>query len=66
MSRGASTFRQRDVTRAARGVEDAGIPVERVEIGKDGKIVVVAKSRDGPPNELDRELEKFEARHGQD
>jgi hypothetical protein len=35
------TFRQSDVTRALKGVRAAGFGVERVEIGKDGKIVVV-------------------------
>ncbi|MFK4647939.1 hypothetical protein ABIF96_006513 [Bradyrhizobium ottawaense] len=42
MSRGPSTFRQQDVTRAVRATVAAGIEVERVEIGKDGRIVVVA------------------------
>jgi hypothetical protein len=35
------TFRQSDVTRALKGVRAAGFGVERVEIAKDGKIVVV-------------------------
>jgi hypothetical protein len=47
MSRGPSTFRQQDVTRALRATEAAGIEIERVEIGKDGKIVVFA----GKPKE---------------
>lgn len=41
MSRGASTFRQRDVTAAIRAAEAAGKEVYRVEIGKDGKIVII-------------------------
>jgi hypothetical protein len=32
MSRGHQTFRQSDVTKAVKGVEKAGVPVERVEI----------------------------------
>lgn len=40
MSRGPSTFRQRDVTAAVKAITAAGIEVARVEIGKDGKIVV--------------------------
>jgi hypothetical protein len=36
-----STFLQSDVTRALKGVRAAGFGVERVEIAKDGKIVVV-------------------------
>ena len=39
-----STFRQSDLTRAVKGVLAAGVGVERVEIDKDGKIAVVAKS----------------------
>jgi hypothetical protein len=41
MPRGPSTFRQKDVTRALRAAAAAGIEVRRVEIDKDGKIVVV-------------------------
>lgn len=36
-----STFRQRDVVAAIRAVEAAGHKVERVEIGKDGKISII-------------------------
>lgn len=42
MSRGPLTFKQQDVTRAVRAVVAAGVEVARVEVGKDGKIVVVA------------------------
>jgi hypothetical protein len=41
MSRTPSAFRQQDVTRALRGADAAGRPVRRVEIGPDGKIVLV-------------------------
>lgn len=41
MSRGPQTFRQSDVTKALRATVKAGIAVERVEIDKNGKIVVV-------------------------
>jgi hypothetical protein len=41
MARGPSTFRQQDATRAARAALAAGLEVRRIEIGKDGKIVVV-------------------------
>ncbi len=39
--RGANTFKQADVTRALRGAVAAGFEVQRYEIDKDGKIVVV-------------------------
>ena len=41
MARGPWTFRQQDVTRALRGTVAAGIEVQRIEIHKDGKIIVI-------------------------
>jgi hypothetical protein len=46
MARGECTFRQRDVTAALKAAKDAGAEVARVEIDKDGKIVVIM----GKPN----------------
>lgn len=43
MSRGPQTFRQRDVAAAIKAAKAAGCEVERVEITKDGKIVLVTK-----------------------
>ena len=40
MPRGPSTFKQRDVTAAIKAVEAAGHVVARVEIGRDGRIIV--------------------------
>jgi hypothetical protein len=40
MSRGAQRFTQSDITRAPKGAADAGLNVQRVEIERDGKIVV--------------------------
>ncbi|MGA2057954.1 MAG: hypothetical protein ABSG88_21940 [Bradyrhizobium sp.] len=42
MSRGAQSFKQGDVTKALKGAVAAGIGVRRVEIDRDGKIVVIA------------------------
>jgi hypothetical protein len=42
MPRGSSTFRQRDLTRALRATAAAGVSIQRVEIQRDGKIIVVA------------------------
>jgi hypothetical protein len=47
MARGACTFRQRDVTAAVKAVVDAGVKVARVEVGKDGKVVVIAGDSNG-------------------
>jgi hypothetical protein len=47
MSRGHQTFKQSDVTKAIKATVKAGIAVERVEIDKSGKIVIVtAKAED--------------------
>jgi hypothetical protein len=42
MSRGPCTFKQSDVTKAVKAVVAAGVDVARVEVGKDGRIVVIA------------------------
>jgi hypothetical protein len=69
MSRGPQSFKPGDVTKAVKAVVKAGLPVGRVEIAH-GRIVVhvggeLDKSgREAPPDDLDRELAEFEARHG--
>jgi hypothetical protein len=46
MSRGAQTFKQADVTKAAKGALNAGLDVQRIEIDQAGKIVVFAGKAD--------------------
>jgi hypothetical protein len=41
MARAPAIFRQQDVTRAFRAAKAAGVRVARVEIDRDGKIVIV-------------------------
>jgi hypothetical protein len=70
MTRAPSIFRQQDVTKAIRGATKAGVNIARIEIARDGKIVImVTKSQDltiaTPQDDLDRELAEFEARHGE-
>lgn len=63
-----SSFTQSDVIRALKAAIKAGISVGRLEISKDGKIVVVASSAmsaAAPQDDLDRELSEFEVRHGE-
>lgn len=51
MARGRCTFKQQDVTRALRATVAAGIEVQRIEIDKDGKIVVVTGAPQQPASE---------------
>ncbi len=41
MPRAPCIFRQRDVTRAIRGARAAGVEVARIELDKEGRIVIV-------------------------
>ena len=50
MSRGQQTFKQGDVTKALKAMVKAGIAVERVEIDKNGKIVIVPARPEGAAN----------------
>ena len=67
VGRAPSTFRQADVTRAVKAVTAAGVGIARVEIAKDGRIVIVTgEAQPAVHDDLDRELEEFAARNGQD
>jgi hypothetical protein len=46
VSRSPHTFRQGDLTRAIKAVRAAGVPVAKVEVDRDGKIVVIIGDRD--------------------
>jgi hypothetical protein len=56
MARASSTFRQADVTRAIRGARAAGVDKVRIEITRDGKLVIIAGDELEPKesNEWDR------------
>ena len=44
----------------------AGVDIARVEIARDGRIVIVtAEAQPAVQDDLDRELAEFEAKHGQ-
>jgi hypothetical protein len=75
VTRRPSIFKQRDLTRALRAVVAAGIGIARVEVGKDGKIVVVtdkSKNSTAERNEWGdsmtlirlRFVNRFRDRHG--
>lgn len=48
MARGHLSFRQRDLVRALKGAKAAGLEISRVEIDKDGRIVVIIAKSDEP------------------
>jgi hypothetical protein len=48
MARGPVTFRQRDLVRALKGAKAAGLEIFKVEIDRDGKIVVIFGRSDAP------------------
>jgi hypothetical protein len=50
VSRGPLPFRQTDVARAIKGAVSAGLTVQRVEVDKAGKIVVIV----GEPDKAER------------
>jgi hypothetical protein len=54
MSRGPQTFRQRDVAAAIKAAVQAGQQVHRVEITREGRIVLIlANGKEPPPHEWD-------------
>jgi hypothetical protein len=62
MSRGRQPFRQTDVVKAIRAAAQAGLPVARFEIDRDGKIIVIA----GRPEQDDASpLEQWRRERGQ-
>jgi hypothetical protein len=48
MTRGALSFRQRDVVRAVKAAQAAGIEVARIELDQSGKIVIVSGKQAAP------------------
>jgi hypothetical protein len=62
--RGPANFRQGDITRAIKATLKAGVALARIEIGRDGKIILVTGA-EAAPDDLDRELDNFQVRHGQ-
>jgi hypothetical protein len=66
MARRPCTFRQRDVTRALRGVKAAGIEIYAVEIKAGAIILITTKTgANCTVEDMDAELAAFiEAKHG--
>jgi hypothetical protein len=57
MPRGPCTFRKRDVKAALKAAQEAGVDVARIEIDRDGKIVVVTGKPNGTPDAKEGENE---------
>jgi hypothetical protein len=64
MARAPSTFRQQDVTKALRAAKAAGVDIARIEIARDGRIVIITEAeterQDSTP------LDAWMAKHGSD
>ena len=60
MGRKRCVFRERDVTRAVKAVSKAGVEVARVEIDKDGKIIVFV----GKPGESAKQANEWDEVYG--
>jgi hypothetical protein len=57
--RGPNAFKQRDLTRAIRAARAAGEDNARIEIDKDGKIVVILGKPQVPAPELVSDVDKW-------
>ncbi len=60
MSRRPATVTQTEIKRTVKAVVDAGVEVARVEVEKDGRIIVIAgKPCDGAVSTADDELKQW-------
>jgi hypothetical protein len=62
MGHGPATFKETDLTRALRAAQKAGADVVRVEVGRDGRIVLVLKNGD----KVLTERNEWDAEYGPD
>jgi hypothetical protein len=53
MPRAPTTFRQRDVAAAIKAARAAGCIISRVEVGKDGRIILILIGKEQPANKAD-------------
>ena len=66
MSRGPSTFKERDLTRAVRAVVKAGLEVARIDIDRTGQIRIVIGNGDRgatTENPWERALAEMDGEH---
>jgi hypothetical protein len=62
MPRAPATFKQADVVRAIKASRAAGLEIERTEIGRDGRIVLIHKPRI-PDDTPDAALQEWKAKN---
>ena len=58
-TRAAQRFRQTDLCKAIKAAQQAGLPVGRVEISQDGRIIIVA-ARVGSDQNSDTEVNEWD------
>jgi hypothetical protein len=59
-----ATFTKTEVANIVKGAIAGGIQIGRLEVSS-GRIAIYPPGATEPINDLDRELEEFEARHGE-
>jgi hypothetical protein len=62
MARAPSTFRQQDVTKAVRAAKAAGVDIARIEIARDGRIVIITEAE--AERQVSAPLDAWMAKHG--
>jgi hypothetical protein len=62
MSRGPYSFKQRDMTRAVKAVVAAGLAVARVEVDKQGRIIVIPGKAEPTSSSWDQAIADLESR----
>ena len=64
MARAPSTFRQLDVTRAIRAAKTAGVEIQRIEIARDGRIVIITPAE--AEHQISTPLDQWMASHARE
>ena len=60
MSRRPASVTQADIKRTVKGVRDAGVEVARVEVDREGRIVIIANKLGESPNDARSDSISFE------
>jgi hypothetical protein len=63
MTRAPATFKQADVMRAIKATRAAGLEIQRTEIERDGRIVLIHKQGSIPDDTPDAALQDWKAKN---